>query len=133
MKYNKMKTLMNNLPKSWHTNFTLRKHAYLNILKILQTKKREDFQIKKSDIFHISAQNINCGYWLELPGRGSNKYPQYMFLSKNKNNNVYPYKPQFYNIKVEFKGSKLYRHVFVMSIHLLQTVHVYDSFTYSQQ
>ena len=87
--------------------------------------------IKKSDIFHISAQNINCGYWLELPGRGSNKYPQYMFLSKNKNNNVYPYKPQFYNIKVEFKGSKLYRHVFVMSIHLLQTV--YDSFTYSQQ
>ena len=37
-----------------------------------------------------------------------------MFLSRNKNNNVYPCKPQFYYIKVEFKGSKLYRYVFVM-------------------
>ena len=27
------------------------------------TKKRnENFQIKNSDIFHISAQNIDCGY-----------------------------------------------------------------------
>ena len=34
------------------------------------------FQIKKSDIFHISAQNIDCGYSLELPHQGgSNEYP----------------------------------------------------------
>ena len=32
-------------------------------------------------------------------------------------NNVYPCKPQFYYIKVGFKGgSKLYRYVFVMKI-----------------
>ena len=37
-----------------------------------------------------------------------------MFLSRNKKNNVYPCKPQFYYIKVVFEGSKLYRHVFVM-------------------
>ena len=37
-----------------------------------------------------------------------------MFLSKNKKNNVYPCKPQFYYIKVAFKWSTLYRHVFVM-------------------
>ena len=37
-----------------------------------------------------------------------------MFLSRNKKNNVYPCEPQFYNIKVGFKGSKLYRYVFVM-------------------
>ena len=37
-----------------------------------------------------------------------------MFLSRNKKNNVYPCKPQFYYIKVGFKGVKLYRHVFVM-------------------
>ena len=37
-----------------------------------------------------------------------------MFLSRNKKNNVYPCKHQFYNIIVGFKGSKLYRHVFVM-------------------
>ena len=40
-------------------SFSLRKHAYSNILKILQPKK-ENFQIKKSDIFHIPAQNIDC-------------------------------------------------------------------------
>ena len=33
----------------------LRKHAYSNILKILPPKN-ENFQIKNSDIFHISAQ-----------------------------------------------------------------------------
>ena len=38
-----------------------------------------------------------------------------MFLSRNKKNNVYPCKPQFYYIKVGLRGSKLYRHVFVMS------------------
>ena len=32
--------------------------------------------MKNSDIFHISAQNIDCGFSLELPRRGaSNEYP----------------------------------------------------------
>ena len=83
---------------------TLRKHAYSNILKI-SPPKNESFQIKKSDIFHISAQNIDCGHSLEPPLRGgSNEYPQSVFLSRNKKNNVYPCKPQFYYIKVGFKG-----------------------------
>ena len=70
--------------------------------------KTENFQIKKSDIFHISAQNIDCWYSLEPPQRGgSNEYPQSMFLSRNKKNNVYPCKPQFYYIKVGFKGIKI--------------------------
>ena len=63
---------------------------------------------KKHEIFHISAQNIGCGYSLEPPRRGgSNEYPQSMFLSRNKKNNVYPCKPQFYFIKVGFKGVKI--------------------------
>ena len=86
---------------------SLRKHAYSNILKILQPKK-EIFFIKNSDIFHISVQNIDCGYWLEPLRRcGSNEYPQFIFLSRNKKNNVYPCKPQFYYIKVGFKGVKI--------------------------
>ena len=49
------------------------------IMKILQPKN-ENFQIKNSDIFHISAQNIDCGYSLEPPRRGgSNEYPQSIF------------------------------------------------------
>ena len=69
------------------------------------TKKGNFFFIKTSDIFHISVQNIDCGYSLEPPRRGgSNEYPQSMFLSRNKKNNVYPCKPQFYYVKVGFKG-----------------------------
>ena len=46
------------------------------------TIKKENFQIKNSDIFHISAQIMDCGYSLEPPWRGgSNEYPQSMFLS----------------------------------------------------
>ena len=88
-------------------NVSLRKHAYSNIYKI-SSLKTENFRIKYSDIFHISAQNIDCGNSLEPPRRGgSNEYPQSMFLSKNKKNNVYPCKPQFYYIKVRFKGVKI--------------------------
>ena len=64
--------------------------------------------MKNSYILHISDQNIDCGYSLEPPRRGgSNEYPQSMFLSRNKKNNVYPGKPQFYYIKVGFKGVKI--------------------------
>ena len=43
---------------------SVQKHAYSNILRILPPKT-ENFQMKISDIFHISAQNIGCGYSLE--------------------------------------------------------------------
>ena len=56
---------------------------------LLQKLKKN--QIKNSDIFYNSAQNIDCGYSLEPPRRGgSNEYPQSMFLSKNKKNNINP-------------------------------------------
>ena len=57
---------------------------------------------------NLSAQNVDCGYFLELPHQGSsNKYPQSMVLNRNKKNNVYPCKPQFYYIKVRFKWIKV--------------------------
>ena len=64
--------------------------------------------MKNCDIFHLSAQNIDRGYSLEPLWRGgSNEYPQSVFLSRNKKNNVYPSKPQFYCIKVGFKWVKI--------------------------
>ena len=46
----------------------------------ISSPKTENFQIKNSDIFHISAQNIDCGYSLEPPRRGgSNEYSQSTF------------------------------------------------------
>ena len=51
-------------------------------------QKKRKFSHKKSDIFHIYAQNIDCGYSLEPP-----RHPQSMFLSRNKKNNNYPCKP----------------------------------------
>ena len=68
--------------RDFKCQMSLRKHAYAYILKIL-TPKNENFQIKNSDIFHISAQNIDCWYSLEPPQRGgSNEYPQSMFWAE---------------------------------------------------
>ena len=71
------------------TVFVLLRYGYLlHITKISQfkyienftTQKNENFQILFFYIFHISAQNIDCGYSLEPPQRGgSNEYPQSMF------------------------------------------------------
>ena len=59
---------------SVYFQLSVRKHAYSNILKILPPNN-ENFQMKNSDIFHISAQNIICGF----SRGGSNEYPQSMF------------------------------------------------------
>ena len=57
----------------------IERDAYSNILKILPPNN-EKFQIKNSDIFHISAQNIDCMYSLEPPRRGgSNEYHNLCF------------------------------------------------------
>ena len=89
------------------SSFTITKTRLFKHIENFTTKNWK-FSDKSSDIFHISAQNIDCGYPLEPPRQGgSNEYPQSMFLSRNKKNNVYPCKPQFYNIKVGFKGVKI--------------------------
>ena len=63
----------------------LRKHACSNISKISRPKT-ENFPIRNSDAFHISAPNAvltNIHIYV---------------LSRNKKNNVYPCKPHFYYI-----------------------------------
>ena len=97
---------------SWHIcNITkTRLFKYIEIFTTKKKKKKKPwkFSDKKSDIFHISAQNIDCGYSLKPPRRGGfNEYPQSMFLSRNKKNNVYSCIPQFYYIKVGFKGIEI--------------------------
>ena len=73
----------------------LRKHAYSNILKTLPPKN-ENFRTKTSDIFHISAENINCGYSLEPPRwGGSNEYPQSMFSAEIRKIMYTPVNPSF--------------------------------------
>ena len=73
------KDLSYNTIKCKECVYSLRKHAYSNILKILQPKTGK-FPDKNYDIFHISAQNIDCGYSLEPPRRGgSNEYSQSVF------------------------------------------------------
>ena len=71
------------------------------------TSKNWKFSDKNSDIFHISAQNLDCGYSLELPRWGSsNEYPHSMFWAEIRKI-MYPCKPQLYYIKVGFKGVKI--------------------------
>ena len=60
------------------------------------TKKRKFSEKKKSDIFHISAQNIDCGYSLEPPRRGgSNEYPQSLFYAEIRKIMSTPVNPSF--------------------------------------
>ena len=51
---------------------------------------------KNSDIFYISAQNIECGYSLEPPRQGgSNEYPQFMFWADIRKTTYTPVNPSF--------------------------------------
>ena len=74
----------------------------------------------ESKIYYPQRHEIK-GSSINILRGGSIEYPQSMFLSRNKKNNVYPCKPQFYYIKVGFLrgGAKLYRHVFVMALEML--------------
>ena len=59
-------------------------------------KQKLKISWKNFDIFNIFAQNIVCGYTLELPrGGGSNEYQQSMFWIKNKKNRYTPANPSF--------------------------------------
>ena len=76
------------------------------MLKILPPKN-DNFQIKNSDIFNITDQNIDCGYSLEPPrGGSSNEYPQSMFWTEIRKLMYIPVNPIYY-IKVGFKGVKI--------------------------
>ena len=62
----------------------------------LYNQKRENFQTKIMIFFHISAQNIDCGYSLEPPRRGgSNEYPQSMFWAEIRKIMYTPVNPSF--------------------------------------
>ena len=51
---------------------------------------------KNSDMFHVSAQNIDCVYSLEPPRRGgSNEYPELMFWAEIRKNMNTPVNPSF--------------------------------------
>ena len=70
-------------------DLTLRKHAYSNIMNFFH-QKNENIQIKNSDSFHISAQNLDCGYSLEPSRRGgSNEHTIYVFEHRG-GSNEYP-------------------------------------------
>ena len=83
---------------------SLRKQAYSNIRKFKYQKKKKKKKKKKIQIkiwyFSYFCSKQRLWYSLEPPHR----VPQSMFLSRNKKINVYPCKPQFYYIKVGFKG-----------------------------
>ena len=60
------------------------------------TTKNENFQIKSSDIFHIFAQNIDCGYSLEpLHRGGSNEYHNLCFWAELRKIMYTPVNPSF--------------------------------------
>ena len=72
--------LCDTLHAKWTTHSKL--HYETRLFKYIEnfTSKNIKFSDKKSDIFQMSAQNIDCGHSLEPPRRGGfNQYPQFMF------------------------------------------------------
>ena len=68
-----------------------------------QGRKRKRNEREETQEIKIFPSTLTC-----YKDRGSsNEYPQSMFLSRNKKNNLYPCKPQFYSIKMGFKGVKI--------------------------
>ena len=68
----------------------------IQIYRKISSPKTENFQIKISDIFLVSAQNIDCWYSLEPPRRGgSNEYPQSMFWAEIRKIMYTPLNPSF--------------------------------------
>ena len=128
--------------------FFLRKQAFIfhhyentpiQIYRKFHLTKTENFQIIISDIFHMSAQNIDCGYSLEPPLRGgSNEYPQSMFWAEIRKIMYTPCKPHFYYIKVGFKGGQFYIGVFSWcanekKIYFLETINNLSSAASAQR
>ena len=81
-----------------------------HLFKYIDNFTSKNWKISDKKLWYFSYFCSKHRLWssLEPPRRGgSNEYPQSMFLSRNKENNVYPCKPQFYYIKVGFKGVKV--------------------------
>ena len=76
---------LTSLCKLYHyENTSIQIHRKFHLQKLKPFRQK-----KQTDSFHVSAQSIECGYLLEPPRwGGSNEYPQSMFLSRNKKNNV---------------------------------------------
>ena len=95
---------------------SITKTCLFKYMESFTSKKTKIFQIKNSDIFHISAQNTDCGHLLGPPRRGgSNEYPQSMFYAEIRKIMYTPVHPSFTIKRWGLRGSKLYRHVFVMA------------------
>ena len=82
--------------ENWNLGFTITKTSLFKYIENFTTPKGKFSDKKNSDIFHISAQNIDCGYSLEPPQRGgSNEYPQSMLFSKLRKIMYTPVNPSF--------------------------------------
>ena len=102
------------------------------LFKYIETFTSKNWKLsatKDPDIFHISAQNIDCGYSLEPSRRGgSNEYHNLVFWAEAVRTSTHnlcfwaeirkimyiPVNPSFTIIKWGLRGSKLHRHVFMM-------------------
>ena len=87
----------------------------IQICRRFHPQKLKQNSDKNPDIFHISVQNIDCGYSLEPPRRGGSTSTHNLCFRANIIKIMYtPLNPSFTVIKWGLRGSKLYRHVFVM-------------------
>ena len=95
-RYTNIPTAMLSFSFQCGTSFIHYENTPIQIYWKFYNQKLAKFQIKNSNIFYISAQNIDCGYSLEPSRRGgSNEYPQSMFWAEIRKIIYTPVDPSF--------------------------------------
>ena len=96
-------------------DLTLQEHAYSNILKSLQSKKG-NFSDKKFRYFSYFCSKHIYRLWVLIRTALARQFwwVPTIYVFRKIRNNVYPVHPSFTTQKWGLRGSKLYRHVFVM-------------------
>ena len=101
-----MQTLVANVP------FWVRYITKTRIFKYIKKNHRQNWKFSDEKLWYFSYFCSKHRLWIlvrtaSLTRGGYNEYPQSMFLSRYIKKNVYFRKPQFYYIKVGFKGVKI--------------------------
>ena len=104
---NKPVKILNVEESTRHKRVTFWKYAYSNKFKNFTIK---NWKFSDKNLKYFSYFCSKHRLWVLVRTAS----PWIYVFEQKQENNVYPFKPQFYYIKGGLRGSKLYKHVFVM-------------------
>ena len=79
----------------------------IRLFKYIENFTTKNWQISDKKFLYFSYFCLKHRLWRG----GSNEYPRSIFLSRNKKNNVYPYKPQFPKIHQDITKTRVFKYI----------------------